>query len=588
MSWRERFGAAAGRGRDTARHGAAFASWERWLGLIQHVPGARRRSAAHLSGRDPTPRLAGLNLGARRRCSSPPEVRRTTAAPRSGPCSGLGGETDRAPQLVRALKGGGEVTSSGRCHATANVILAAGLALGLVGLRQTSATLFSAHAGPWRAGGRPARQLPFRRGPFAADPEPRAARGVKIQPREPPTSSPTCGFDYALLGQAGGPSTSAAGGLGSAVAEGCVAGDLRGSRALTGTNRPDGAARVVGGARARVGQSSYKAPRYPGAASQHPVRRAGPAARTARAQKAAVKKKAEATALAQVRKGPPAFDKLASELSEDPGSKADSGLSAAEPPRGRFVPAFDKRRVGASPPGQVSGLGGGTAVRFPHHQATHPGRGARAPRGLPSRSGAGVHLDSLYMDSLATANKIEGAGPGPRPAGDAGGGRVAGPEAGESGKAVVKFTGGGAHRGKTTSAGSAPLCRRSIPSQLREANDTMLTKFARILTQNVLLLREGRRRNKDCDHFRSSGRRSSAATRASSTRSGPRWGCQDRGRDRTRRFALGRAEERWRGSRSRGNFDQLIAGKTRPPPAAVSPRDASPRADAVRPSTMPA
>ena len=116
--------------------------------------------------------------------------------------------------------------------------------------------------------------------------------------------------------------------------------------------------------------------------------------------------------------------------------------------------------------------------------------GPRWPRRATTSSSylqerAGVHLDSLYMDSLAAANKIEvlpGAPAAMRAAAESP------DESRKSDKALVKYTGG------ALTVKDYLRWVRALPpqytAQLREANDTMLTKFARILTQNVLLLRE--------------------------------------------------------------------------------------------------
>jgi hypothetical protein len=197
------------------------------------------------------------------------------------------------------------------------------------------------------------------------------------------------------------------------------------------------------------------------------------------AQKATIKQKAEAT-LAQIRKGA-SFDKLAAELSEDPGSKADDGYLPPSP-KGRFVPAFDSAGWSLAP-GQVSGL---VETPFGFHIIKRPTL-AEAREHLVGflQERAGVHLDSLYMDSLATANKIEilpGAPAAMRAAAESP------DQSRKSDKAIVKYAGG------SLTVKDYLRWVRALPpqytSQLREANDTMLTKFARILTQNVLLLRE--------------------------------------------------------------------------------------------------
>ncbi len=196
-------------------------------------------------------------------------------------------------------------------------------------------------------------------------------------------------------------------------------------------------------------------------------------------QRAATRSKAQG-ALARIRKGAN-FGQLAATLSEDPGSKADSGYLPPSP-KGRFVPAFDSAAWSLQP-GQVSGL---VETPFGYHIIKRPAMAAARSRlagYLEER--AGVRLDSLYMDSLATANKLEvksGAATLMRAAAES-------PEQSrKSGKTIVKYKGG------ALTVQDYLRWVRALPpqytQQLREANDTMLTKFARILTQNVLLLRE--------------------------------------------------------------------------------------------------
>jgi peptidyl-prolyl cis-trans isomerase D len=199
-------------------------------------------------------------------------------------------------------------------------------------------------------------------------------------------------------------------------------------------------------------------------------------------ERIAIRKKAEA-ALVQIRKGAN-FNQLAAQLSEDPGSKADSGYLPPSP-KGRFVPAFDSAGW-ALEPGQVSGLVqtpfGYHIIRRPSQQEAH----GHLVDFLEERAGA--HLDSLYMDSLAAANKIEvvsGAPAAMRAAAEAS------DESRKSEKTLVKFKGG-----ELTVKDFLRWVRALPPQysqQLREANDSTLTRFARILTQNVLLLREADR-----------------------------------------------------------------------------------------------
>jgi len=199
-------------------------------------------------------------------------------------------------------------------------------------------------------------------------------------------------------------------------------------------------------------------------------------------QRTAIKKKAEAT-LAQIRKGAN-FEQLAFQLSEDPGSKADSGYLPPSP-KGRFVPAFDSAGW-ALQPGQVSGL---VETPFGYHIIKRPSAQEAHDHIVDFlQERAGAHLDSLYMDSLAAANKIEvvsGAPAAMRAAAEAS------DESRKSEKTLVKY-----RDGELTVKDFLRWVRALPPQysqQLREANDSTLIRFARILTQNVLLLREADR-----------------------------------------------------------------------------------------------
>ena len=98
---------------------------------------------------------------------------------------------------------------------------------------------------------------------------------------------------------------------------------------------------------------------------------------------------------------------------------------------------------------------------------------------------AGTRLDSIYMDSLALTRKIKvarGAAAAMREAGED-------PDAARrSNKTLVNFKGG------ELTVGEFMRWVRALPpqyaAQLKQADDSMLTQFAKILTQNVLLLRQ--------------------------------------------------------------------------------------------------
>lgn len=196
-------------------------------------------------------------------------------------------------------------------------------------------------------------------------------------------------------------------------------------------------------------------------------------------QRGATRRKAEGT-LTRLRGGA-SFDALAAQLSEDPGSRADSGYLPPSP-RGRYVAAFDS--VGWSlAPGQMSGL---VETPFGFHIIRRPSLAEARPRladYLTER--AGVRLDSLYMDSLAASNDIEvldGAPAAMRA------GAESPHDSRNSGKVLTRFKGG-----ELTVKEYLRWVRVLPPqygAQLRTANDSMLTQFAKVLSQNVLLLRE--------------------------------------------------------------------------------------------------
>ncbi|MFL5495135.1 MAG: peptidylprolyl isomerase [Gemmatimonadales bacterium] len=197
------------------------------------------------------------------------------------------------------------------------------------------------------------------------------------------------------------------------------------------------------------------------------------------ATRKAAKQKAEAT-LAKVQHGAN-FGQLASQLSQDPGSKADSGYLPPSP-KGRFVPAFDSAGWGLQP-GQVSGV---VETAFGYHILKRPSLSEARPRiasYLTQR--AAVHLDSLYMDSLAEANKIEVLPSAPANMRTA---ATSPDDARNSSKPLVHYRGG-----QLTLQDYVRWIRALPPqytSQLKAGDDSMLIRFARILTQNVLLLRQ--------------------------------------------------------------------------------------------------
>lgn len=195
--------------------------------------------------------------------------------------------------------------------------------------------------------------------------------------------------------------------------------------------------------------------------------------------KAATKKKAE-DALSRIRKGA-SFGQLASQLSEDPGSKADSGFLPPGP-KGRFVASFDSA-AWALQPGQTSGV---VETPFGFHLIRRPPMGeVRARLDDYLLEQAGTAVDSTFMDSLAAASDIEmasGAAATMRSA------LAATEESRRSDKAISRYKGG-----ELTVQEFLRWVRALPPQyfqQLKAADDSTLLRFARVLTQNTLLLRE--------------------------------------------------------------------------------------------------
>ncbi len=186
------------------------------------------------------------------------------------------------------------------------------------------------------------------------------------------------------------------------------------------------------------------------------------------------------SALARV-KGGSDFGSLASQLSEDPGSKADRGFLPPSP-KGKFVTAFDSAGWTLAP-GAVSGV---VETPFGYHIIKRPDQDAARERITTYLAqSAGTRLDSIYMDSLAQTKQIKVA------RGAAAAMRAAGEdpeEARKSKKTLVSFKGG-----ELTVAEFMRWVQALPPqyvAQLKQADDSMLTQFAKILTQNVLLLRQ--------------------------------------------------------------------------------------------------
>jgi PPIC-type peptidyl-prolyl cis-trans isomerase-like protein len=191
------------------------------------------------------------------------------------------------------------------------------------------------------------------------------------------------------------------------------------------------------------------------------------------------RKRAEGT-LARV-KGGADFGAVAAKVSEDPGSKADKGFLPPSP-KGRFVPAFDSAGWSLAP-GAVSGV---VETPFGYHIIKRPPEAAVRDRLTAYLvQSAGSRLDSIYMDSLAIKADIKvakGAAAAMRAV------SLNPEEARRSKKELTTFKGG-----ELTVAEFIRWIQALPPqyaNQLRQADDSMLTQFAKVLSQNVLLLRQ--------------------------------------------------------------------------------------------------
>ncbi len=196
-------------------------------------------------------------------------------------------------------------------------------------------------------------------------------------------------------------------------------------------------------------------------------------------EKAAARKQAQ-KALTTVKGGVP-FAQVASQVSQDPGSARDGGFLPPGP-RGRFVPQFDSVAWNLAP-GEMSGL---VETPFGIHVIRRPPLSEVQDRFdqylRQSEIGA---LDSLYMDSLAVQKhlKIESAAPALMKE------AISNPDKmTKSTKALSVYDGG-----KLTVHDFLRWARvlpPQVTSQLKTAPDSMLTRFARILSTNILLINQ--------------------------------------------------------------------------------------------------
>jgi parvulin-like peptidyl-prolyl isomerase len=192
------------------------------------------------------------------------------------------------------------------------------------------------------------------------------------------------------------------------------------------------------------------------------------------------KRKQAETTLTRLRKGA-GFGQVASQLSEDAGTRSDSGYLPLGP-RGRFVAAFDSAAWSLEP-GQTSGV---VETPFGYHILRRPGLEEVRKR-LDDHLVAqvGMRLDSVYMDSLSTANETKLA----RDATAVMRAAIEDPgEAIKSPKPLVRFTDGAlTTRDYIRWVNALPP---QFSARLRAADDSSLRQFARVLAQNTLLLRD--------------------------------------------------------------------------------------------------
>jgi hypothetical protein len=275
-----------------------------------------------------------------------------------------------------------------------------------------------------------------------------------------------------------------------------------------------------------------------------------PAARNAARRKAT-------TALARVKSGSD-FGTLASQLSEDPGSKADRGFLPPSP-KGKFVTAFDSAGWTLAP-GAVSGV---VETPFGYHIIKRPDQDAARERMTTYLAqSAGTRLDSIYMDSLAQTKQIKVA------RGAAAAMRAAGEDpdkARKSKKTLVSFKGG-----ELTLAEFMRWVQALPPqyvAQLKQADDSMLTQFAKILTQNVLLLRQADSAGIDVTAEEWEGLQSRYRSQLDTLRM--EMGLADASLDSS---VAGADRSKVAAMKLEQYFDQLVAGKTRlrPIPSALA------------------
>lgn len=196
-------------------------------------------------------------------------------------------------------------------------------------------------------------------------------------------------------------------------------------------------------------------------------------------ERAAARKKAEGF-LAKVNSGTD-FGTLASQVSEDPGSARDQGFLEAAP-RGKWVTAFDSAGWTLAP-GAVSRI---VETPFGYHIIKRPAASVVHDRLMAwINQGAGVRLDSVYLDSLGLARKVKVASDAPATIRSA----VLDMDAYTNSKKTITTYEGG----QVTVHDFLPWVRQIPPQyiqQLKAIPDSQLVQFARGVTNSVLLLKQ--------------------------------------------------------------------------------------------------
>jgi PPIC-type PPIASE domain len=173
------------------------------------------------------------------------------------------------------------------------------------------------------------------------------------------------------------------------------------------------------------------------------------------------------------------FARLASQYSEDPGSKARGGYLPATP-RGQFVPAFDSA-AWALAPGALSGL-----VRSPygfHIIRRPPLSEVRDSFRVELERSRSFRLDSVYLDSLSRERQLTVASGAPALV------RQAVPQivsARQDDRSLASYR-GGAFRVKDLARWLLVLDPNDVRG-IATASDAQLTQFVKVLAQRDLLL----------------------------------------------------------------------------------------------------